>query len=121
MARAAVEDSESKLIRAGADRVVSPYKSSGTEMARLASHPQLRGVVDVDGEYRLEEIVVTAGCKAAGQTFGAIRGGAMIVGLRRGEVFHPQPTADTVLTPGDIVSAMGTRTTLARLEDLLAC
>ena len=55
VARAAVEDSEPKLIRAGADRVVSPYKASGTEMARLASHPQLRGVVDVDAEYRLEE------------------------------------------------------------------
>jgi voltage-gated potassium channel len=121
VARASVEDSEKKLIRAGADRVVSPYKSSGTEMARLASHPQLRGVVDVDAEYRLEEIVVSAGCKAAGQTVGAIRGGVMIVGLRRGDVFHPQPSADTLLTPGDIVSAMGTPTTLARLEGLLAC
>ena len=119
VARVAVEDSEKKLIRAGADRVVSPYKASGTEMARLASHPQLRGVVDVDGEYRLEEIVVDAGCQAAGQTVGAIGGGAMIVGLRRGEVFHPQPTADMVLAAGDIISAMGTRTTLARLERLL--
>jgi voltage-gated potassium channel len=119
VARAAVEDSESKLLRAGADRVVSPYKSSGTEMARLASHPQLRGVVDVDAEYRLEEIVVGPGCQAAGQTIGSIRGGAMIVGLRREDVFHPQPAADIVLAPGDIISAMGTRTTLARIEDLL--
>jgi voltage-gated potassium channel len=120
VARAALEDSEKKLLRAGADRVVSPYKSSGTEMARLASHPQLRGVVDVDAEYRLEEIAVGPGCKAAGQTIGAIRGGAMIVGLRRGDVFHPQPTADMGLQHGDIISAMGTGTTLARLEDLLA-
>lgn len=119
VARAAVEDSESKLIRAGADRVVSPYKASGTEMARLASHPQLRGVVDVDAEYQLEEIVVGPGCQAAGQTIGSIRGGAMIVGLRRDDVFHPQPAADIVLAPGDIISAMGTRTTLARIEDLL--
>jgi voltage-gated potassium channel len=119
VARAALEDSEKKLIRAGADRVVSPYKSSGVEMARLASHPQLRGVVDVDSEYRLEEIAVGAGCKAAGETLGAIRGGAMIVGLRRGEVFHPQPSADMALAAGDIISAMGTPTTLARLEDLL--
>jgi voltage-gated potassium channel len=120
VARAAVEDSEKKLIRAGADRVVSPYKSSGTEMARLASHPQLRGVVDVDSEYRLEEIMVAPGSKATGQTIGAIAGGAIIVGLRRQEEFHPQPAADMVLAPGDIISAMGTPTTLARLEDLLA-
>jgi voltage-gated potassium channel len=89
-------------------------------MARLASHPQLRGVVDVDSEYRLEEIMVAPGSKAAGRTTGAIAGGAIIVGLRRGAEFHPQPAADTVLAPGDIISAMGTPATLARLEDLLA-
>jgi voltage-gated potassium channel len=36
VARAAAEDSERKLRHAGADRVVSPYKESGSEMVRLA-------------------------------------------------------------------------------------
>ena len=36
VARAAVESSESKLIRAGADEVISPYKASGRTMASLA-------------------------------------------------------------------------------------
>ena len=63
VARAALEDSEKKLKRAGADRVISPYKASGTEMARLALHPQLSGVVDVDAEYRLEEILVGDGAR----------------------------------------------------------
>ena len=36
VARAAAEESERKLLRAGADNVVSPYKSSGQEMARSA-------------------------------------------------------------------------------------
>jgi voltage-gated potassium channel len=36
VARASVEDTERKLRRAGADRVVSPYKESGSEMVRLA-------------------------------------------------------------------------------------
>ena len=118
LARAALEDSEKKLIRAGADRVISPYKASGTEMARLALHPQLRGVVDVDTEYRLEKLVVGEHCEGARQMIGDIRGGAMIVGLRRGSAFHPQPPADTVLLPGDIINAMGTPTALGRLESL---
>jgi voltage-gated potassium channel len=118
VARAALEDSEKKLKRAGADRVISPYKASGTEMARLALHPQLRGVVDVDTEYRLEEIVVGEDCEGARQMIGDIRGGAMIVGLRRGSAFYPQPPADTVLLPGDIIKAMGTPTALERLESL---
>ncbi len=118
VARAAAEDSEKKLKRAGADRVISPYKASGTEMARLALHPQLSGVVDVDAEYRMEEIVVRDGCDGARQSIGDIRGGAMIVGLRREAVFQPQPPADTLLLPGDVVIAMGTPITLERLEDL---
>src|SRR5208282_5699389 len=89
VARAARSDTEKKLKRAGADRVISPYKSSGTEMARLALHPQLSGVVDVDAEYRMEEIVVRDGCAGARQSVGDIRGGAMIVGLRRDSVFQP--------------------------------
>ena len=34
-----VEASEAKLKRAGADRVISPYKASGAEMARLGAAP----------------------------------------------------------------------------------
>ncbi len=118
VARAAAEDAEKKLKRAGADRVISPYKASGTEMARLALHPQLKGVVDVDAEYRMEEIVVSEGCAGARQTIGDIRGGAMIVGLRRESLFQPQPPADILLLPGDVVMAMGTSIALERLEEL---
>jgi voltage-gated potassium channel len=120
VARAAIEDTEKKLKRAGADRVISPYKTSGTEMARLALHPQLSGVVDVDAEYRLEEIPVGEGCEGVGQTVGDIRGASMIVGLRRGAEFQPQPAADTQLLGGDVIIAMGTPSTLERLEELLA-
>jgi len=119
VARAAVEDTEKKLKRAGADRVISPYKASGTEMARLALHRQLSGVVDVDVQYRMEEIEVGEGCAGLGQTVGDIRGGSIIVGLRRGAEFQPQPPAETTLTPGDVIIAMGTPPALERLEALL--
>lgn len=119
VARAAIEDTEKKLTRAGADRVISPYKASGTEMARLALHPQLSGVVDVDVEYRMEEIVVGEACEGIGRSVDDIRGGSMIVGLRRGPEFHPQPPAEMTLQLGDIIVAMGTPTALERLEGLL--
>jgi len=119
VARASVEDSEKKLKRAGADRVISPYKTSGTEMARLALHPQLAGSVDVASEYRMEEMVVTEGCAGVGKSVGDIRGGSMIVGIRHVDgSFQPQPTADTVLGVGDVLMAMGTPRTLDRLEAL---
>ncbi|HYY06523.1 MAG TPA: TrkA family potassium uptake protein, partial [Candidatus Limnocylindria bacterium] len=119
VARASVEDSEKKLKRAGADRVISPYKASGSEMARLALHPQVSGVVDVAPEYRMEEIAVTPECRGAGQTIGDVRGGAVIAAVKRasGEVIA-QPPAETALEVGDVLIAMGTPRTLARLEDL---
>src|SRR3954449_862781 len=122
VARASQEDSERKLIRAGATRVISPYKASGAEMARLALHPQVSGVLDVAAEYRMEEITVTAGCAGVGQTVGDIRGGSYIVGLRpaAGGGFRPQPQSETVLAVGDVIMAMGTPRTLDRLETLFA-
>ena len=63
VARASAEDSEKKLLRAGADRVISPYKTSGAEMARVALHPQVGGAVQV-ADYRMEEIEVPASCRA---------------------------------------------------------
>ena len=121
VARASEEDSESKLRRAGADRVVSPYKASGVEMSRLALHPQIAGVVDVAPEFRMEEIEVTDGCSAAGKRIGDIRGASYIVALRRPDgTVLPQPGTETTLNPGDVLVAMGHTVALQRLEDLLA-
>src|SRR3954463_10251707 len=82
VARAALEESESKLRRAGADRIVSPYKASGAEMARLALHPNVTGSMEVAAEYRLDEIAVTAGCAGLGRRIGDVRGGSIIVAIR---------------------------------------
>ena len=121
VARASAEDSEKKLLRAGADRVISPYKASGTEMARLALHPQVAGVVDVAPEYRMEEIQVTDGCEGCGRTVGQVRGGSIIVAVRRGgDELVAQPPETMRLDPGDIVVALGTPPTLDRLEALFA-
>jgi voltage-gated potassium channel len=121
VARASVEESEAKLRRAGADRVISPYKASGTEMARLALNPQVSGILDVAPEYRMEEIDVAPGCAGEGQAIGDVRGGAIIVGVRdpSGQ-FEPQPPAERVLAAGDVLLAMGTKRTMERLERLFA-
>jgi voltage-gated potassium channel len=119
VARASVEDSEKKLLRAGANRVISPYKSSGAEMARLALQPQVTGVVDVAPEYRMEEIDVTEGCEADGKTIGEVRGTTTIAAVRNSDgKVHPQPPSDTVLRAGDVLVAMGTVEALHKLESL---
>jgi voltage-gated potassium channel len=119
VARAAVEDSERKLLRAGADHVISPYKSSGAEMARYALHPQVTGVVEVSPEYRLEEIEVSRDWTGMGQTIAAFRGDTLIVALRRADgTFVPQPADDLAPVAGDVLIAMGTVSAMDRLESL---
>jgi voltage-gated potassium channel len=121
VARASAEAAEPKLKRAGADRVISPYKASGAEMARLALTPQVSGVVDVAPEYRMEEIEVTEGCAGEGKSIGDVRGGSFIVALRRPDgTFQAQPPGETTLAAGDVLVAMGTLRTMDRLEALFA-
>ena len=116
IARASAEDSEKKLLRAGADRVISPYKTSGTEMARFALHPQVAGAVEV-ADYRMEEIEVCSDCTGVGKTIDDVRGRSVIVALRRSDGrLEPQPPPHTVIGAGDLVVALGTPEALERLE-----
>lgn len=116
IARASAEDSEKKLLRAGADRVISPYKTSGTEMARVALHPQVGGAVQV-ADYRLEEIDVPAACDGVGRTVEQVRGESVIVAVRRTDgQLEPQPSPDSVIEAGDMLVAIGPPEALERLE-----
>jgi voltage-gated potassium channel len=118
IARASAEDSEKKLLRAGADRVVSPYKTSGAAMARVALHPQVGGAFEV-ADYRMEEIEVSPSCQGVGRTVAQVRGESVIVALRRSDGrLEPQPSPDLLVEPGDMLVALGTPDALERLEVL---
>jgi voltage-gated potassium channel len=116
IARASAEDSEKKLFRAGADRVISPYKTTGAEMARIALHPQIGGAVDV-ADFRVEEIEVPAACAGVGQTVEQVRGQSVIVAVRRRDgSLEAQPSLQAVIGAGDKLIALGTPDALERLE-----
>lgn len=121
IARASNPETEPKLLRAGATRVISPYRTSGTEMARAALTPQVAGSIEVTPEYRFEEIEVEEGSSASGRTLADVRGDAIIVGVRRANgSFLPQPPGATGLRAGDVILALGQLHTLERLERALA-
>ena len=116
VARASAEDSEKKLLRAGADRVISPYKTSGAAMARFALRPQVGGALDV-ADYRMEEIEVSPECEAVGKTVGDVSGPAVIVAIRHPDgQLETQPPAQTTLNVGDLVIAMGPPAAVERLD-----
>jgi voltage-gated potassium channel len=116
IARASAEDAERKLLRAGADRVISPYKTSGSEMARVALHPQVGGAVQV-ADYRMEEIEVSPSCEGVGQTIEQVRGDALVVAVRLTDGrLEPQPAPASVIEAGQLLVAIGTPDALERLE-----
>jgi voltage-gated potassium channel len=118
IARASAEDSEKKLMRAGADRVVSPYKTSGSAMARVALHPQVGGAVEV-ADFRMEEIEVSPSCAGVGRTIEQVRGESVIVALRHSDGrLEPQPLPTSVLAAGDMLIALGRPDSLESLETL---
>lgn len=118
IARASAEDSEKKLLRAGANRVISPYKASGSLMARVALHPQIGGAVDV-ADFRMEEIEVSPACEGVGKTIDQVRGRSVIVALRRIDgTLEPQPSPESVIGAGDMLVALGAPDSLERLESL---
>ena len=73
VARARLEESEEKLRRAGADRVVNPQSIGGARIAAFVLQPNVTEFLDVvmhdrSLQFRLEEVLVPAGSAIAGQT-----------------------------------------------------
>jgi voltage-gated potassium channel len=128
IARARDEASEAKLIRAGADRVVNPQAIGGARMAAFVSQPHVAEFIDVvmhddEFEFQLEEITVGADSPLVGTAphDPAVRErtGALILCLRSaaGE-FITSRSPDAVITPGQVVIAIGTRPELDLLVEL---
>ena len=114
VARASEPGSPERLTRAGADRVVSPFVSSGQHMAKMAMQPEL---VDVLGENEggpalaVEERVVPRGSPLVGRPVG--HAGAPVLALRRlsGEVVS-NPPGDLELAEGDTMLVLAPEASL---------
>jgi voltage-gated potassium channel len=130
VARARSQDSEEKLRRAGADRVVNPQSIGGARMAAFVLRPHVAEFVDVvmherNLEFRLEEIVIATGSPIAGRTIRDAhlrdRTGALVLALRDGDgTFHTNPSPETEMRAGQIVIAIGTQNELEGLAAFVA-
>jgi voltage-gated potassium channel len=125
VARARSVDSEGKLLRAGADRVVNPQNIGGARMAAFVLRPHVAEFLDVvmherNIEFRLEEIPIGDGSPLAGQTLREAhlrdRTGALVLAVRdeRGS-FLSNPDPDIRIEPGQVLIAIGTEEELAEL------
>ena len=122
VARANTEDSEARLMQAGASRVVSPYTMAGHRLAELAVRPRVVDFIDAalsHGElaFSMEEVEVVAGNGLDGTTVGALRdSGVFVLAIVEGErSYAANPPADRKLMAGETLVVSGS---VARLHEL---
>jgi voltage-gated potassium channel len=127
VARARVETAEVLLQQAGANRVVNPQAIGGARMAALVCEPHIADFLDVamhDAglEFRLAELTIAGGSAVAGRSIrdAHLRDstGALVLAIRApdGE-FRMNPDPGAVLSPGEVVIAIGTETQLKALRE----
>jgi voltage-gated potassium channel len=128
VARAGRPESIRRLELAGADRVVSPYRMAGHQMAELALRPALVEVMDflqhAGTPVGVEELLVRPGSPVVGRELGEARllepERARLLAVRRkdGDLVV-NPDAEFTLAEGDLLIAFGTREQLERTAVLV--
>lgn len=124
--RAETEDARAKLVRAGADRVISPYLIGGLQLAQTALRPAVVDFVQIatsseNLELNMEQVRIREGAPLAGRSIVDAnlrqKFGVVVVGIQRADgrmEFNPSP--DTTMHAGDHLVVLGHLQKLRELE-----
>lgn len=128
IARASEEEAVSKLIRAGASHVVSPYHFIGHRIVQLFLRPHVLDVLDTAfGSDRLdvqiEEVHIPENSPIAGQTLAGAdirrKTGVLVLALKHTDgTLTFNPDLDAKIQAGDCLIAIGGVEHLQKLESL---
>jgi voltage-gated potassium channel len=129
VARAGLPDTEKKLLAAGANRVISPYRIAGRRMAALAIRPVASDFLDLvthggQVEFRLHEITVPDHSRLAAKTLGEAEvrtsTGVVVLGIRKTDgSFDLQPNSSSRIHGGDLLVVLGTQEQIEQLQKLI--
>ena len=122
--RANAEGAGSKLLQAGADRVVSPYTMAGRRMAELAIRPRVADFIDAalsrgDLRFSMEELEVADDGPLSGRSVGELRDdGIFTLAIVNADgSYEPNPPTDRVLVAGESLVVSGSTERLAGLRE----
>lgn len=128
VSRADEETNEQKLIKAGANRVVPIYRSTGRRMAQLALRPNAVEFTDIalgdqEIELSIEDLIVEANSPLDGATLEKCTTpegtNYMVIAVRRKNgALEMTPPVTTMLTANDVIVVFGTREHFSELESL---
>lgn len=127
VARATTPTAESKLLRSGADRVITPTEIGGRRMAAMVMKPMVVDFLDVvthghGAELKLEQIELSDGDPYVGRTLAEshIRSstGSYVLAIRGPDGSdNSNPSRDTMMKAGDRLVVLGTEDQLRSLAD----
>ena len=127
VARASEDGADQKLLRAGANRVVSPYHIGGVRIAHSILKPSIVDFIEFatrsgNIELQMEEVPIHRFSGLSGITIdkAAIGNklGVIIVAIKRGDDMIFNPTGKTVISPEDTLIALGEAGKLKMLESM---
>ncbi|PZM82637.1 MAG: potassium channel protein [Candidatus Melainabacteria bacterium] len=127
VSRAANPGSESKLRRAGANMVISPYVIAGRRMATAVTHPLVTEFLDVvmhapEYDLRIDQVNLSEASVLVGKTLKDAnikqQSGAMILAVNQSGKLITNPLPDQLFSSGDILIALGTEEELKKLAAL---
>ena len=127
VSRAANPGSESKLRRAGAKMVISPYVIAGRRMATAVTQPLVTEFLDVimhtpDYDLRIDQVKLSADSTLVGKTLKDAnikqQSGAMILAVNQSGKLITNPLPDHVFNGGEDLIALGTEEELKKLAAL---
>jgi voltage-gated potassium channel len=126
VARADQFSSESKLRRAGADRVISPQTIGAERIANILTRPHVVDFVDVAAkgvELEMEEIKVSEDSPLAGKSLreSDLRriADVMVVAIKRANgSTRFNPAAEAIMNPGDTLITIGEAGAALRLSQM---
>ncbi len=131
ISRAAEENSEQKMIKAGANKVISPYTIGGERMALAILKPSVVDFIEITtggkrekgSSLKMEEILVLESSSLCGKTLLESRirelTETIIIAIKKNDgrmEFNPKPRYR--IEAGDIFIALGNNEHLSKLEDL---
>lgn len=125
--RAESQESISKLRRAGADRVISPYQIGATQMAQTALRPAVVDFVELatsseNLELSIEQVVIASSSPLANRSLVDAnlrqRYGVIVVCIQRQDgKMEFNPPSEALMRPGDQLVVLGPAARLKDLED----
>lgn len=125
IARASDDKAAEKIKHAGANRVVSPFRSGAIKIARFMIHPAVEDFVEVAskhvGGFEVADLQISEDSAYCGKKLSETdfsEKGIMIVGIcRPGEKPQTPPPSTSILNVGDSIFALGSSDAVNRLME----